>query len=221
MTNTEIEMNATLTETQVVAAHKLANTHYHEWRKLDLELVPRPITAAGIYKAAQARGLDPMGIMFPSVMIADDGRPYVVHSTGTGRTAWEIAPDGSVSVEISRPAGLLMTATFVYDPAQLRWACTEFWQEDAEVLPTWRRHAHALARVLKALSAPHPIRIDVDEDAVGNFVHECRERDGVPENKLTKGHVLEYVTEAARAGLLPERHVEEAARYLADLMYAS
>lgn len=208
------EMHAELTETQVSIAQRLAAGYYHEWAKLDLSLVPRPLTAVRIRETAASVGLDPMGKLGPRVE-EFDGRAYVVHETTSGRTRWAIAPNGDVEVTIARPHGWAIYALLEYDAENDTHSCVSFSQSAPEEVLTLWRHKVAFQDFLDALGVAHTddmtVRVDVDTDEFYKFVQACKARDGVEEPTLD--HVRTYAHEAARHAYVLDTSADAVAEY--------
>lgn len=95
---------------QIRIAHHLARVHGHLWGT-----AMSPEMAVSIFDAYGIKGISEIvgrlesaqfgGIVGP---VEEDG--VVTHTTGTGRTRWEVFEDGHVLIQINRPSGMVFEA---------------------------------------------------------------------------------------------------------------
>src|SRR5438105_1243692 len=103
-----------LTDIQFLTAHRFARCHYHEWAcgyydPLITDLRDPDTIAEVVFEEFRRLASVAIGpIQFGPVM----GGSNVVHTTGTGRTTWSIAPSGGVEIQITRPGDeVVLSAT--------------------------------------------------------------------------------------------------------------
>lgn len=166
-----------LTQAQFDAALRLARHYGHEWAdvwshhgQIDGADMAANISAA--YGAARAAGYFtvslPAGIESPVWSGDIDDLPLgaephpehgrVGHVTGTGRTAWRVCADGSVSIEIRRPHPVYGPASWqVVLSASTGPSASGYGSPSAKIeaveahAPYHARHLAALAHALAAL----------------------------------------------------------------------
>lgn len=124
---------------QIRRAHALASAHGHEWAYLSVEVAqalwhlgaPRD-GAREIARVVGAMRHDGglAGVAAPAVL--DDG--CVVHTTGTGRLSWVVAPDGSTTITIDRPTGAVLRAILADEDILVYVLGGEFFTRHVEAL---------------------------------------------------------------------------------------
>jgi hypothetical protein len=140
----------TLPSVQVHTAERLASAFGHEWGGYKIPRdhtgnTAQAVTLGDIYRTTRcehqiSEGWQ-RGIEYPHV----DESGAIVHMTMTGRTQWEVAPNGSVVVAICRPDGVCLTAHFdgVYGAGNLT--------VERGTVPFGTRHLDALHKALSAI----------------------------------------------------------------------
>jgi hypothetical protein len=145
--------DARLSRAQWHVAWALARAFGHEWaQRADVTALLAQAedgdqSAASVRAAVVPPPDFAWAIVAPTVVYDGDGKPVVVHVTGTGRLRWAVHPDGSVGLEVHRPApvGVVITAWLG--------ACRD---DDREVSvvqsgPAAFRHWRILAQALAAV----------------------------------------------------------------------
>ncbi len=128
----------------------LASFYGHEWAVVVQqhygENLPEALSLEEIEQLVEteraAHPLDLPGIGCPEV----DNNGVVHHITGTGRTEYVVSPDGSVTIEVSRPAGPVLSGRVNPDGS---W---DVWEEPgAREIGYFRRHVVALQDAIRAI----------------------------------------------------------------------
>jgi hypothetical protein len=139
-------------------ARLLAEAHGHQW------------AAAAAFYARAFRGRRPSWAdvarvslwqnrdnQFAGVIPAPDDRGHVTHTTGTGRTSWDVAPDGTVEISIDRPGPVPAygpSASITVVRARVAPDGTVSASRGDADAEYFVRHVQALEAVLDALGVP-------------------------------------------------------------------
>ena len=128
---------------QLQQAYKLARTFGHEWAEtIDLAASPHwsvELIRETVRMMTLGNAESPGGIIAPEY----DGH-NVHHTTGTGRLAWSVEPDGHVIFFVNRPQGRVLFSTVSPDGQILV-------RRESDGIEIFQRHVWALAEALKAL----------------------------------------------------------------------
>lgn len=140
---------------QYARARRLAEAHGHQWVDAADFFARafrgrRPSWADIARVSLQQNRENPVG----GVIARPDDRGHICHTTATGRTSWEISPDGAVEIEISRPgeapgrASVVVLRAFLASDGTL----TVRAEPDATYCV---RHVQALTQCLEGLWVTH------------------------------------------------------------------
>lgn len=139
-----------ITKPQYESSWKLAVAYSHYWATdvWSLEDWYPGLTSEEIrkkseeaWKESPGYNMLPDGIMDPCMT-----NGYVTHTTGTGRTRWEVYHDGSAAVYIFRPEELLVLSAEIEPDGQVTIS-----RCNAEFTRIYYRHIFALGRAVRAL----------------------------------------------------------------------
>lgn len=172
-----------LTPVQFRVARSLAGAFSHRWSNVpdappDAEQWTATTIAAWCRAEAVAAGWPGWmyGIEAPDVFLADEESPPVLvaqHTTGTGRTNWEVRPGGVTEIAVCRPDRqilyarlgpgdpILCDAGIVVSPDR-RIPAAEYAAKWNDVTPFFERHLHPLQDAMRAAA----VALGVDVAAV-------------------------------------------------------
>jgi len=136
-----------LSKAQYGAALALAAAHGHLWAELCADWEPEfPVAVKEIearsYRAELRQKAEGTFIVGGILAPYFDGR-WIIHTTATGRTTWQVDPAGNVEIRVARPQGEVLLAEVHPDG----------WTRIIRVhsVPCHERHVAALADCIRAL----------------------------------------------------------------------